>query len=500
MQKVSFETFFVSLMLFHEKYLKPFFFTAFAVNIATHSLAQTIPQALSTFVQEESLSNASISFHVIDLQNDSTLAEYNAKQTLTPASTTKLFATASSYELLGANYSPKTRIYYRGTIDKQGILNGDILLRGGGDPTLGSRYFNTDSTKNNFLSEWVVAIKQVGITRINGTIIADASSFGYDGAPKGWNWGDMGNYYGAAPNGLTVFDNMISLYFSTGKAGQLSHLDSIRPEIPHLAIHNRVVASSQISSDQSYVYGAPYSYDWYVKGELPDYQSNFRVKAAMPDPELFTAIALKTMLADSGITMSQEPTSVHLLEKKINYDSTQLILSYGNSSVKDIVFFTNQKSVNLFAEQLLCLIAYKKGNIGSTENGLSHEKYFWKSRINTSGLELEDGSGLSQSNAISSYHFTQLLSYMHKKNNGWEGSLPIAGKSGTLKNICQNQAGEGRIVAKSGTMERVKSYAGYVYTRSGKKLAFALIVNNFRGSSSSLVDKMERLFNAMAMQ
>ena len=149
---------------------------------------------------------------------------------------------------------------------------------------------------------------------------------------------------------------------------------------------------------------------------------------------------------------------------------------------------------------MLCLIAYKKGNIGSTENGLSHEKYFWKSRINTSGLELEDGSGLSRSNAISSYHFTQLLSYMHKKNNGWESSLPIAGKSGTLKNICQNQAGEGRIVAKSGTMERVKSYAGYVYTRTGKKLAFALIVNNFRGSSSSLVDKMERLFNAMAMQ
>ncbi|MEO8934822.1 MAG: D-alanyl-D-alanine carboxypeptidase, partial [Xanthomarina sp.] len=173
---------------------------------------------------------------------------------------------------------------------------------------------------------------------------------------------------------------------------------------------------------------------------------------------------------------------------------------YQKYNVNDIAYYTNQRSVNLFAEELLCLIGYEKLGVGTTEKGLAVEENYWKSRIDVRTIELTDGSGLSRTNAISSYHFTELLKYMDRqKSNAFENTLPVAGKSGTLLHVCKGQAGQGRIVAKSGTMSRIKSYAGYVNTQSGKKLAFAIIVNNFLGSSSILVNKMEKIFNAMAL-
>jgi D-alanyl-D-alanine carboxypeptidase/D-alanyl-D-alanine-endopeptidase (penicillin-binding protein 4) len=120
--------------------------------------------------------------------------------------------------------------------------------------------------------------------------------------------------------------------------------------------------------------------------------------------------------------------------------------------------------------------------------------------MNTSGLQINDGSGLSRNNAISSHHFTQFLSYMHKSKyaTDFKASLPIAGVTGTLRNVCKGQAGQNRVVAKSGSMTRIKSYAGYVTTKSDKKLAFAIIVNNNTCSSGTLKVRIEAVLNAMA--
>jgi D-alanyl-D-alanine carboxypeptidase/D-alanyl-D-alanine-endopeptidase (penicillin-binding protein 4) len=124
---------------------------------------------------------------------------------------------------------------------------------------------------------------------------------------------------------------------------------------------------------------------------------------------------------------------------------------------------------------------------------------FWSSKFDIAASRINDGSGLSRTNAISAQNFIDLLTYMHKNGSkDFERTLPTAGESGTLKNLCKGQAGQGRIMAKSGTMSKVKSYAGYVNTKSGKKLAFAIIVNNHANSSSALTTQMESVLNAMA--
>ncbi len=169
--------------------------------------------------------------------------------------------------------------------------------------------------------------------------------------------------------------------------------------------------------------------------------------------------------------------------------------------MNSIAWWTNQKSVNLFAEELLCWVGYAVNGNGSVENSLNQLEKYWSGKINTSGLFIKDGSGLSRSNAISAKHFCELLKFMttSKQFDAFYGTLPIAGKTGTVSSLCSNQAGEGRIHAKSGTIKRVKSFAGYVESKSGKRIAFSIIVNNFECSSEATVERMEKVLNAMAL-
>lgn len=156
-----------------------------------------VQTAIDQFAASSDLKSASISFNVIDLSTGTTVASYDPNRGIPTASTAKLFSTATALEVLGENYRPETRVYTDGILDSSGILAGNIWIRGGGDPSLGSKYFCDKGHERDFLRAWADSLKKKGITQIQGGIIADASEFGYNGAPDGWNWVDMGNYYGA---------------------------------------------------------------------------------------------------------------------------------------------------------------------------------------------------------------------------------------------------------------------------------------------------------------
>ena len=138
---------------------------------------------------------------------------------------------------------------------------------------------------------------------------------------------------------------------------------------------------------------------------------------------------------------------------------------------------------------------------GSTEEGLKQMEKYWATKFSFGGIFLNDGSGLSRNNGISAASFVDLLKTMAQTKNydAFLKTLPIAGKSGTLAGLCRDQPGQGRILAKSGTMDKIKSYAGYVNSKSGKKIAFAFVVTNFTSSSTVVVGKMENVFNALAI-
>ena len=485
------------------KLLKILLFFAIVATLKSAVAQGELQSAVKNLHQSTEFQHAGISFLAINAETGEKIVEQNPLLGLPPASTAKLFSTAAAIEILGPDYRPKTRIYIDGSVSPDSVLHGNIWIRGGGDMTLGSRFFTQQGHEKDFLKSWVDSITSAGIKQINGKIIADGSEFGYAGVPDGWSWVDIGNYYGAGPSGICLFDNTIRYNFKTGAtAGSPTTLINYFPEIPGLTFHN-YIQSTNVNDDNSYIYGGPFSNDRFGTGSLPLNRTNYSVKGSMPDPEFQLAYEFEKALKNVGIDVKGGAVGARSLTNHtiVNYSKTfKLLFTHRGQKLIDIARLTNMKSINLFAEGLVCLIGYEKNGNGSTESGIKEIEKYWSTRINTKGLILKDGSGLSRSNGISASHFCELLKYMNtsKFKDAFNSTLPVAGKSGTLNSLCRNQAGQGRVSAKSGTMSKIKSYSGYVQSSTGKKIAFAIILTNFSGSSSNATTKIESILNQLA--
>jgi serine-type D-Ala-D-Ala carboxypeptidase/endopeptidase (penicillin-binding protein 4) len=463
-----------------------------------------IQTAAETMMTDVMLKHAIFGFYVKDMTSGEVIADYNSEMSMPPASTMKLVTTATAFQVLGRGHRFKTKIMYSGTLDTlTGILNGDLYLVGGGDPTLGSRHFNKDGTERDFLTAWADSVYAFGIREIRGKVVADGSIYRYEGVPSGWVWGDMGNYYGAGPSGLTIFDNMLELHFTTGPlAGDSTVLHCTTPYCPDITIQN-FVKSADSNDDDAYVYGAPYSHDWFVRGSIPKGREDFIVKASIPDPEYIAGMELDYALEQRGINVTYASTTFRELNKNELFIKPQLteIFTHESPTIGSIINMVNQQSINLFAEHVLCALSVNSSGYGSTNNGTIVCTNYWKGKIDATGLFMTDGSGLSRSNAVSAKFLVDLLVYMNssKSATAFKESLAIAGKKGTMAGVADGTTADGRVYGKSGTMTRVKSYAGYVDSSTGKKLAYAMIINNHYCTSAQLKKYFEGLMIKMSV-
>ena len=449
------------------------------------------------------LSNAAFSFYAVDMTTGAAIGDYNADMSIPSASTMKLVSTATALQLLGTGYRFKTEIMHSGTIDSMGTLHGDLYIIGGGDPTLGSKYFTKHDEERDFLTSWADSVYAMGIRKIDGHVIADGSIYSYQGVPADWVWADMGNYYGAGPSGLTIFDNMLKLHFETGQnAGDSTHLHCVTPYVPGVTFRN-YVSSADSKKDNAYVYGAPYSNDWFVRGSIPKNEEDFEVKASMPDPELVMALEVDYALEQRGIDVLYAPLTMRELSqnKKFNTPQLQKIYTQKSPYLGTIINVTNRNSINLFAEHILCQISVKSSGYGSTYNGAQICWKYWNNKVGASGLNMTDGSGLSRSNSVSAKFLVDMLKYMHKQKAGakLKTSMALAGKRGTMSGMCRGTTAQGRVYGKSGTMTRVKSYAGYVDSKSGKKIAYAMIINNHSCSNTQIRKYFEQIMVALSV-
>jgi serine-type D-Ala-D-Ala carboxypeptidase/endopeptidase (penicillin-binding protein 4) len=436
------------------------------------------------FVNNKLLENASISLLVKDVETNQTVYEFRPKTSIIPASTMKLVTTATVLELLGPNFSFETKLEIDGTISPDSILHGNLYIRGSGDPTLGSNCFeNTD-----FLNKWVDAVKKTGIKKITGSVIADATIFDDEGVNPKWTWEDIGNYYAAGAYGISYLDNTFSLTLRSDIIGSKPKIVKTSPEIPDLVIDNQLL-STNIAYDSAYFYGAPHSNNRSIYGEIPAFRNVFVIKGEIPNPGLLLARHFYEKLLRNGLIIDQLPTDKvkFITQKKVIY-------THNSPPLSDIITETNIHSNNLYAEHLFRYLALKNNPVASSNGAIKVIKAFWK----TKGLPVEqlfmyDGSGLSPVNAVSANFFVELLLYMKTRSKNTDtffNSLPVAGESGTLSTLLKNSALQGKVHAKSGTISRVKCYAGYINLKE-KTYVFALMVNNPNGSLKAVTKKME---------
>jgi serine-type D-Ala-D-Ala carboxypeptidase/endopeptidase (penicillin-binding protein 4) len=440
--------------------------------------------------------NGQFGFALYDVESGAVLEKERLEETLLPASTMKTVTSAAAFGILGADYKFKTLLEHDGQI-VNGVLKGNVILHGGGDPTLGSDRYEWGTDMKSLLAIWVKKLKEKGVRRIEGDIIGDASLFEDALVPANWVWSDIGNYYGAGACGLS---------FLPGKAvGAKAEFIRTDPPMPDIKFVNEMRTGSSSSGDNGFVYGAPYTFTRTLRGTVP-MGDTFSIKGSIPDPALFTAQSLLNALLADSLQVSGKATTVrHMaMEGKASPTARTVLYTHQSPPLKDVVYWLNKKSINLYAEHLVKTIGVVKLNDGSTEGGTKAITEYWASKgIGTTGLHMNDGSGLSRYNGITPNQLASMLRLNVKE--AWFPdffkSLPIAGDAtcpGSLKSMCRGTAAELKVWAKSGYISRVRTYAGYVETRSGKRLCFAMMANNFTCTNAQAKDFLEALMVAMA--
>jgi len=462
-----------------------------------------VNKALNLLIEDEELIAAGFGFYAIDVNTGEVIAQHNENLVLKSASTLKIVSTAAALELLGSDYTFKTTIEYDGILDTNiNYLDGNIYIRGGGDPTLGSKYFAKTKSKQ-FLTDWLNAIKKLGIDSISGAIIGDADLYSEQIVPTTWAWEDIGNYFGAGACGLSIYDNFYTIYLNTNSQldGE-NQITKVEPEIPGLTFDNKTTAT-KTNDDDSFIFGQPYKYDRIITGELPMNEKDFKIKGSIPDPAWFAAYDFTNFLIANNIKIAKPATTTRLMRLNntiILYNCTPIFVTE-SPKLSDIIYCTNQNSINLFAEHCLCHAGLTLVGDADTKIAADAVENYWNMKgMKRAGLSINDGSGLSHYNAISAKQLTFILKYMKTSSRYYDDfykSLPISGKSGTLKNVCEGTIAEEKIHAKSGTIRNVKCYTGYTTSSSGREIAFAMMINNYSCTTSKVKEKLESLMIAM---
>ncbi|MFT5247709.1 MAG: D-alanyl-D-alanine carboxypeptidase/D-alanyl-D-alanine-endopeptidase (penicillin-binding protein 4), partial [Gammaproteobacteria bacterium] len=322
---------------------------------------------------------------------------------------------------------------------------------------------------------------------VKGRVIGVGNYFDQEPLQGSTSIADAGNYYGAGANGLSYKDNAFTIYFKTAaKDGGRTQVVRTSSKVPGLKITNLVVASKN-STDNAYIYGIPGTFERVIMGELPMGKSEYGIDAALPDPALQFAYEFQTYLKESGLTFEKDAES--WLESQLPYDEKLIrnLAEFASPKLQEIVNTTMKRSVNTFADAMIKHIGKKYFGSGSYENGTRALKAVWGERgVPIEGWYQKDGSGLSRANSITSQ---QIALVTAKVNEPFKAQL----KQG-MKPLDQG----GRVIAKSGYMERVRSYSGYITMSDGSEKAFCIIVNNHSCTPREMKAKIVRMLERMA--
>jgi len=446
--------------------------------------AQTLQQKLQTAfnkLQQDSQSRyASISLTVLDAKTGEQLFAANPNMGLATASTLKTITTITAFNILGKDYQYTTNLNYNGSIDN-GTLNGDVIIKGSGDPTLGSwRY--PETREHAVLTVWVDAIRKAGIKHINGRIIGDDSAFGTASIPDGWIWQDIGNYYGAGTSGLCWRENQFDIKLKTGSIGTAVGVLRTVPDVPYLNIKSELTNAEAGTGDRSYAFLPVNNNVMYLRGTYAQDQSKKSISVAVPDPAYDVAYRLVDTLKRLGVDVAGGPVSVRTLPQAPT--GSNLLVSYSSPKLSQIIYWLNQRSINLYAEQVLKTIALASGKPVTTANGVAVEQEFWKAKgIDPHSLNIVDGSGLSPGDRVTTLTMATIL--QSAKAAPWfpefYESLP------TYNNTKM----------KSGSINNVLTYAGFQLSKDGHEYCFSIMVNNYSGSTSGIKQKMFQVLDEL---
>ena len=422
---------------------------------------------------------ANMSVLVQNLNTGEVIDEYRSDKVVPPASVMKLLTTAAALEMMGPGFRFPTVLEYTGTIEN-GVLHGDLYVRGGCDPSLGWK------GRNAFLNQWVNAVKAAGIQRIHGAVVADMTMLDGEAQNPNWLCEDAGNYYAPGIFALNYYGNTMNIVLESGAPGTVARVLKTEPAVSDIRFINHI-RCDKITYDGAFVSGLPYSCERYLTGAVPSNLGTFGVKGDLPNPGLLLARHFTAKLREAGVEVRHE--AVYRADyNPLTPPRTELYIHY-SEPLSEIIKETNVNSNNLYAEALFRYLGSRYTLPGTIHNSQDLLRDYWRRRgVSVQNAIIKDGCGLAPQDAVSAKAFVQLLTVMHTSPNAgaWMASLPVSGKSGTLTSLCPKTVLEGRIHAKSGTIAGTKNFAGYIDAPNGDTWVFAILINSAPGKAKNI--------------
>ena len=448
--------------------------------------SQSLSSLIDSWQNKSTFQGATIGLSVRDLSNNALVYDHNGATNLCPASSLKAVTTGMALEELGSSFTYETTLSLT-------IEEGDtcLVLRGNGDPTLGSMRFtyqaNGQEVLYNLLDDLLLTTEASAIKRI----YLDPGEWPFNPIPADYGHEDLGQYYGAVAHSVNLNENVLRTYLKREKnfdaPWSLEFVPNIETQFDTIVYDVEDASTSSLAIQ--YPVG---SKALFVHGKMKHGHWRMRVESALHHPEFAALSILQDKLramGNKGVILGDLfDQDRHLLIHESIRESPQLV---------DIAKQTNTWSVNIFADALMKTMLMK--------SGLETPQEFIESYARNHGIQglrcrIMDGSGLSRSNIISANQMTQLVNHFaqNQANSTFQRSLAVLGRAGTLEELVpQGSPAIGRIFAKSGGLTGVLSYTGIVQTNKGKWLSFSLIINNHVSNNANLRLYLDRFFETL---
>jgi D-alanyl-D-alanine carboxypeptidase/D-alanyl-D-alanine-endopeptidase (penicillin-binding protein 4) len=438
-------------------------------------------------------SNAHWGIKIVDLNTSDVLYSREEAKGFMPASNMKLYTTAAAMKELGQDFKYETRIYANGPV-RNGVLHGDLLIIGSGDPSISGRY-SPDTSTTTLLKNWAKAIKAAGIHRIDGYVIGDDDVFGDDPIAGSWQIDYFQEWYAAESTGLAINDNCWDVTITPGKkAGSPAKIEALIGA-RHLIFKNDIITTGPAERDAS---------DWEpdiqraldrneitLSGKMPINAGKIHEWGSVHNGTLWSASLVTDALEAEGVRVQRGPKDIDDLKDKDarrRLDKLKLVYTHVSLPLAKIVKMINKPSQNFYADMLQRTLGAHFYGLGTFSRGADAVSDFLTTTgVPVRGFKMVDGSGLSRQDLVEPRMTVSILQYMatQPEFKAWYDSLPIAGVDGTIRTRMKNPPLKGNVHAKTGFIGRVRSLSGYVDALNKHRIAFCMMANNYTVNTSA---------------
>jgi D-alanyl-D-alanine carboxypeptidase/D-alanyl-D-alanine-endopeptidase (penicillin-binding protein 4) len=439
--------------------------------------------------------NALWAAKIVSLDTGEVLFERHPRLLVMPASTMKVVTLAVAAERLGWDARFSTRIEATGAVE-DGVLRGDLVVAGDGDPTIGER---ADTPR--VLDEWAARLAGLGIRRIAGRLVGDDDALPDQALGTGWAWDDLAFGYATPLGALQYHEGAVQLTIAAGPRPGAPATIRVEPASTDLVITGEVSTTDADTPAAVFTRRRPFTRTLEVTGSVPRADRDYLRTVSVDNPTRGFLLALRAALGRAGIAHDGEVVDVDELTAP-PAGPRRLLFVHESPPLREIGVRLMKVSQNLIAETLLARIGLDS-DVPDVDP-LAAARGAYERTLATWGIApddviVADGSGLSRYDYLTAEALVAVLRRMADPRHAaaFEPTLPIMGVDGTLERRQRGTPLQGRIRAKTGSMSNVRALAGYATTPRGERLAFAIVANNFKVRGAVIDAVVDRALTAL---